>query len=220
MCGKFTAMASWAEVLAWSDAILAQRDGDYSVSFRVMQNLPVIVSDGEHRCVKAMRWGFPAPGDWRRPQPIHARAETIDTMPAFAGAFARGQRGIVLARTFNEAPDDGDDQHVVTPDEQALGMAFLWRRFDLPGIPTPLVAAVMVTVPANPLLAGLPTSRMPALLAPEDWSLWLGETGAAPAEAKACLKTMPGARWTMRPEERAARTKRGKPTQADPGGLF
>lgn len=223
MCGKFTAMKAWTRVVDLAHAILGAADGDEDVvGYRVMANLPVIVWDRQCRRVMAMRWGFPAPGDWRRPQPIHARAETIDTMPAFADAFVAGQRGIVLATTFNEAPDEGETkQHVVAPgDEKALGIAFVWRRFDLPGIPLPLLAACMVTVPANRLLTSLPTSRMPAIVAPEDWSLWLGETQASPARVKACLKTMEGVRWTMRPEERAARGKRAKPTAADPGGLF
>src|SRR5581483_2800626 len=102
-----------------------------------------------------------------------------DSVRAFADAFANAQRGIVLARTFNEAPDSGV-QHVLTP-ERPVGIAMLWRRFDT------APAAVMVTVPANELLQGLPTDRMPAILDPEDWPVWLGETGASAAEAKACL---------------------------------
>jgi len=41
-----------------------------------------------------------------------------------------------------------------------------------------MFAAVMVTVAANTLLSGLPTDRMPAFLAPADWSVWLGEEPA------------------------------------------
>ena len=52
-----------------------------------------------------MRWGFPHPKDWRRPQLIHARNETIDTTRAFAEAFATGQRGIVVFKTFNEGEE-------------------------------------------------------------------------------------------------------------------
>jgi putative SOS response-associated peptidase YedK len=226
MCGKFTAKADWAEIVAFSQLTATGNDSE-SVTFRVMSSLPVLVWDKaqKRRRVVAMRWGFPHPADWRRPQPIHARAETIDTMQAFAAAFRAGQRGIVLASTFNEAPDLGDQgsgpQHVITPgDETALGMAFVWRRFDLPGIPAPLLAAVMVTVPANALIAALPTDRMPALLAPEDWDAWLGDPPATPEAARACLKTVEGVRWSLRPEERAARATRRRPTQSDPGGLF
>jgi putative SOS response-associated peptidase YedK len=79
---------------------------------------------------------------------------------------------------------------------------------------------VRATVAANRLIAGLPTDRMPAVLAPEDWTAWLGETQADPAVVKACLHTVEDVRWTMRPEERAARPGRGKPTVSDPAGLF
>ena len=220
MCGKFTAKASWAETVEFitSDP---PRDDDRSVTLRVMNDLPVIVRDADERRVMAMRWGFPDPSDSRRPRPIHARAETIDTTPAFAAAFRDGQRGIVLVETFNEAPDDGKGgsgpQHVVTP-AAPVGIAFLWRRFEIGG--QPMLACVMVTVAANPLLMGLPTDRMPAILAPEDWATWLGETDATPAQVKACLRTAPDTRWTMTREERAKTGKRASPTVAAPTGLF
>ena len=60
---------------------------------------------------------------------------------------------------------------------------------------------------------------MPAILKPDDWTIWLGETGT-PADAKACLKTAEGVRWTMTKEERAATTRRRKPTLSDPEGLL
>jgi putative SOS response-associated peptidase YedK len=214
MCGKFTAKARWADIVdyAWAQG----GDDDRSVTLRVMSDLAVIVFDGGERYVTAMRWGFPDPADPRRPRPIHARAETVDTMPAFAAAFRDGQRGIVLMNTFNEAPDSGA-QHVVDPG-QPVGVAFVWRRFDIGG--APLLACVMVTVAANALLGGLPTDRMPAILAPEDWATWLGETDASPAAIKACLKTVDGARWRMTREERAKSARRRKPVVSDPAGLF
>jgi putative SOS response-associated peptidase YedK len=216
MCGKFTSLASWAGVTDLSQLpTAAERAGtDAQIALRVMGLLPVIVWDPRQarRRVVAMRWGFPDARDPRRPQPIHARAETIDSTKAFAQAFANAQRGIVLARSFHEAAESGA-QHVLTP-ESPIGIAMLWRRFNVGDSPLP--AAVMVTVPANRLLLGLPTDRMPAILEPEDWPVWLGETGASPAEAKACLKTKEGTRWTMRPQERPRR----RPTVSDPGGLF
>ena len=87
---------------------MARRDEDRILTYRVMTNIPVIVSDGRARRVIPMRWGFPHPKDWKRPQPIHARGETIDSMPAFADAFRAGQRGIVMVQSFNEAPDSGE----------------------------------------------------------------------------------------------------------------
>src|ERR1700744_6066418 len=105
MCGKFTAKASWTEIvdLVWSTPSGDAGDDDRSLTYRGMSNLPMIVWDGERRRVVPMRWAFPDPSDWRRPRPIHARAETVDTVPAFAQAFQDGQLGIVLVESFNEA---------------------------------------------------------------------------------------------------------------------
>jgi len=49
--------------------------------------------------------------------------------------------------------------------------------------------------------------------------VWLGEENASPERIKACLKTVEGERWTMTPEQRAAKPRR-RPTVSDPGGLF
>jgi putative SOS response-associated peptidase YedK len=126
-------------------------------------------------------------------------------------------------KSFNEAPDlEGPTiQHTITPgDDNALAAALIWRRFQLPDIPVPLLACVLVTVPANELIATLPTDRMPAFLAAEDWAKWLGEVDASPEEIKACLRTVEGVSWTMTKQERATKAKRQKPTVSDPGGLF
>jgi putative SOS response-associated peptidase YedK len=218
MCGKFTAKLSWTELVDFAHMPAGDDENDRRLAYRVMGNLPVIVFDqkaGKRRVVP-MRWGFPDPADWCRPRPIHARAETIGTTKAFAQAFHDGQRGIVLADTFNEAPENGE-QHSITPTDP-VGLAFVWRRFEFTELPAPLLACVMVTVPANTLIARLPTDRMPAVLAPRDWATWLGETGASLAQLKACLNTVEDVRWTVAREERTAR--RARPTISDPTGLF
>jgi putative SOS response-associated peptidase YedK len=234
MCGKVAAKASWAESTRIIETLTGTalgdnghdgmqeraedvtRSNDHDVTFRVMSVVPVIVWDAQAktRKVAAMRWGFPSRDDPRRPDPIHARAETIDSKPTFRDAFLDGQRGILLVKTFNEAPDNGI-QHVIMPgDLERVGIAMLWRRFG------DILACVMATVPANQLIAGLPTDRMPAILTDDDEAaIWLGETSAPHDRIKAGLKTVEGVRWTMAPEQRAAKPRR-RPTVSDPGGLF
>lgn len=228
MCGKFTAMASWSEVVAFSQPLtradVKPGDNDREITFRVMSALPVIIFDKDagQRRVVPMRWGFPDPTNWRVPKPIHARSETIDSTKAFAGPFLEGQRGIVIVRTFNEAPDIPGPtiQHTITPgDSGATGIAFIWRRFGFPDQPGNMLACAMVTVPANGLIATLPSDRMPAVLDEKDWATWLGETGSH-VDAKAVLKTVECVRWTMTREERSAVAKRSKPLVSDPKGLF
>ncbi|MBV9692896.1 MAG: SOS response-associated peptidase family protein, partial [Alphaproteobacteria bacterium] len=171
MCGKFTAMASWRKVVAFSQPL--EEAGDERVTYRVAGILPVIVHDREAaaRKIVPMQWGFPHPRDPRRPQPIHARSETIDTTAAFAQAFRDGQRGIVAMRTFNEGEEVGSKtvQWTVEPADGAVrGLAFIWRRFEIEGRDGPVLACAMCTVPANALIAPI-TDRMPAVLEESDW---------------------------------------------------
>lgn len=233
MCGKFTALASWAEVVAFSQPLTEQGGGDGGelgegsndeiVTFRVGGPLPVIVWDAQagKRKVVRMRWGFPDPRDWRRPRPIHGRSETIDSKDPFRRPFHASQRGIVVFRTFNEGEEVTNPsgrvetrQWTIDPrDGQPRGFAFVWQRFEIPDLPAPLLACVMVTVPANELIRrtvkALETDpRMPAILEDDAWSTWLGEGDASPAAAKAVLKTMEGVNWQAAPEPKKPRPRR------------
>ena len=226
MCGKFTAQASWREVHAFSQPLTESGDTEEDdVAYRVTGALPVLIWDAEagKRRVVPMRWGFPHPQDWRRPQPIHARSETIDVREPFRTPFNAGQRGIVLFRTFNEGEEvvkpsgrTETRQWTIDPrDGQRRAFAFVWRRYEIEGQPAPLLFCVMATVPANDLIRRTiklleAEPRMPAILDDASggdavWATWLGEDGASPATAKALLKTMEGVNWTAAPEPKKPR---------------
>jgi len=228
MCGKFTAMFSWREVVAFTQPLTAKpKDGgtDEQVAYGVAKPLPVIVWDGEakRRRVVPMRWGFPHPKNWRTPQPIHARSETIDTTRSFAQAFADGQRGIVVFKTFNEGEETNTStgkpktvQWTIDPqDGIPRGFAFLWRRFDVADLPQPMLACVMATVPASQLvrtiMANQEDPRMPAILEDADWDTWLGQNDSTPEHARTVLKTMEGVNWKM---EREKKPDKPTPSQA------
>lgn len=227
-------MSSWSEVVDFSQPLTVSRSGegagggegsnDAVVTYRVNGMLPVIVWDAEKsvRRVARMRWGFPDPRDWRRPRPIHARSETVDTKEPFRTPFHAGQRGIVVFRTFNEGEEvmkpsgkTETRQWTIDPrDGQPRGFAFVWRQFEVADLPAPMLACVMATVPANDLIRRSLKSqeddpRMPAILADEAaWSTWLGEDGATPAAAKFVLKTMEGVNWQAAPEPKAPRPRK------------
>lgn len=234
MCGKFTAMASWADVVAFSQPLNSEQvvgTNDEPITLKVMSLLNVIVWDTQDACRKVhkMRWGFPHPKNWKIPQPIHARSETMDELKTFRRPFLAGQRGIVLMRTFNEGKQvaaSKTEQWTIDPvPNYMMGAAFIFDRFTPPDLSAPsFYACVLVTVPANGLIQTLSTvhaaaDRMPAFLAPEDWSIWLGEGRNDPVAAKAACKTREGLRWTMTKDQRRASQNRAKPTISDPGGL-
>jgi putative SOS response-associated peptidase YedK len=167
-----------------------------------------------------MRWGFSKPENPSfKPDHMHARAETIDTRPTFAEAFAE-RRGIVLVETFNEgeALDNGKTQQwVIRPkDRKPIAIAVIWEEWvgDTGGEPT----FVMVTVSPNQLIARI-TDRMPAILRQDDWGVWLGEVDAPLKDVKALLRTFDDEGvWEMTEQAPAKSAKSAKPRSQ--GELF
>ena len=96
---------------------------------------------------------------------------------------------------------------------QPRGFAFVWQRFEIADLPVPMLACIMVTVPANDLIRRTVKTqedgpRMPAILVDDGWSTWLGEDNATPASAKAVLKTMEGVNWQAAPEPKKPRPRK------------
>ncbi len=236
MCGKFTQMLSWSELVALSDLLDAKPDaaGDKAVVATPMRTAWVIHLDADgQRIVSLMVWGFLERGPSGRdiPRHMHARAETVDRLPTFANAFA-ARRGVLLVHTFNEGEevevrhDDGAPssrswtrQWTIRPnDERPIAIAVIHQ-------PAPAGAGapdgfVMVTTPANALIGAI-TDRMPAILAPGDWEVWLGETRAPPDEVKAVLRTWDsGSAWTMSEADPARRPPRSRKAASGQGELF
>src|SRR5579862_3897342 len=199
MCGKFTQMMSWREVRDLSDLVGHDEAAphDEIVLGTPMRLCQVIHLDSDGaRVTSAMRWGFVdvrAKSPLERPRHMHARAETIDQLPTFTRAFT-SCRGILLARTFNvgqEMPNGKTIHHTITPrDGKPVAIAVIWEKWENRREGT-LLTFVMATTRPNPLI-GTVTDRMPAVLRPEDWPLWLGETTASLHQVKSILRTYVG----------------------------
>jgi putative SOS response-associated peptidase YedK len=212
MCGKFTQMATWEEVVAFSQPLTAIPEGGAVTVSTPMRTARVIrLGEDGRREMVAMRWGFSKPENPSfKPDHMHARAETIDTRPTFAESFAE-RRGLVVVETFNEGEQLSSgktQQWVIRPkDRKPIAIAVIWEEWagDTGSEPT----FVMVTVPPNELIGRI-TDRMPAILRQEDWPVWLGEADASLVEAKALLKTFDdeGA-WEM--TQQAKSSKQAKP---------
>ena len=219
MCGKFTQMMSWREVRDLSDLVGRAETipFDEPVIGTPMRLCQVIhCDDSEARKNSVMRWGFAdarAKSPLERPKHMHARAETIDQLPTFAEAF-RFRRGILLTKTFNvgqDLPNGTTIQHTITPrDRKPIAIAVIWEKWENRNEGA-LLTFVMVTTSPNPLIATV-ADRMPAILRPEHWPLWLGETDAPPSQVKRILQTFEGD-WEMAEQKRPERQKSPRNTR-------
>src|SRR5215207_8744699 len=111
---------------------------------------------------------------------INARAETVAEKPSFREAFAR-RRCLVPLDGFYEWSRRGERKHPFyfhMRDGEPFAAAGLWERWEGEG--GPLETCTLLTTEANGLLAPY-HDRMPVILRPEDYDLWL-DTGVRSAE--------------------------------------
>lgn len=221
MCGKFTQMYTWQEAHAFSQPLTVEPEPDAAavVIATPMRFAKIMRLDAQgRRELVDMRWGFAGRDDAvpSKPRHMHARGETVDTLPTFAQAFAQA-RGICMVHTFNEGQElesGKTKQWVIAPkDRQPIAIAVIyeaWRN----GAET-LLTFVQVTTPANTLISRI-TDRMPAILPRESWPLWLGERSAPPAEVKALLQTYEdGGNWVMTEQASGKPPRLPKPPKPD-----
>jgi putative SOS response-associated peptidase YedK len=144
------------------------------------EELPVVRYDARagQRSVDTMRWGLVP--FWAKDikvgfANINAKAEGIETRPAFREAFAR-RRCLIPFDCFYEWKKLGKERQpyaVGLADRRLMALAGLWEAWRSPAGERVRSFAI-VTTAANALLAEI-HDRMPVILAPENWPVWLGE---------------------------------------------
>ena len=151
---------------------------------------------------------------------INAKAEGIDTRPAFREAFQR-RRCLVPVDNFFEWKKTGIGKQpyaIALADRRIMALAGLWENWRSPAGEWVRSFAIVTTRP-NELCAEL-HNRMPVVLKPEVWPAWLGEEPATPLDLKAMLAPYPSAemiRWPVSP--RVGNVKNNDPSVIEPIAL-
>jgi putative SOS response-associated peptidase YedK len=176
MCGRFSLGASAAtlmghfnvqESLSWT--------GRYNLA-PSQEVLTIIQPPGAARQVRRMRWGLipawakdPAIGN----RLINARAETVATKPAFRVPL-RERRCLILTDGFYEWEALGRRKQpwfIRMRNGRLFALAGLWDRWaDAEG--RDLESCTIITTSSNDLIRRF-HHRMPVILSPSDYDLWL-----------------------------------------------
>ena len=167
----------------------------------------MVLHNGQ-RTLTAMRWALvPSPArSWRQARKIghstfNARAESLDTAPAFRAAWRQGCRCLVIADGYYEWRDSDKQPFAVALGNRGpMTFAGLWDQWTAPEGEAVRSFAIITTV-ANTLLQSL-HARMPVLLTPDHWSAWLGETAADQPQLRAMLRPYPDAGMAFWPVDR------------------
>ncbi|MFT4959853.1 MAG: putative SOS response-associated peptidase YedK [Paracoccaceae bacterium] len=130
-----------------------------------------------------MRWGFLP--HWYKaenagPLLINARAETLAEKPAFRVA-CRERRCLIAATGFYEWTKTADGArlpwYIQRRDGAPMAFGGIWQSWNKND---PQTTCAIITTAANGHLSAI-HHRMPLIVEPVDWGLWLGEQGKGAA---------------------------------------
>ncbi len=195
MCGRFTLFdtaASLAE--AFEVAEVPSLSPRYNIAPSQAVAAVRIPPSGGAREVVLLRWGLipswakdPSFGD----RMINARAETAAGKPAFRSAIRR-RRCLVPASGFYEwKRTNGRKQpyYIRRPDGKPFAFAGLWESWEGPG-QAAVESCTILTTSANELLLPI-HDRMPVIVSPADYDLWLSPEVRDPEELARLFRPCP-----------------------------
>jgi putative SOS response-associated peptidase YedK len=202
MCGRFTLHIP-PELLAEIFGLVSIPDFQARYNIAPTQKVPVIRQDaGGQRQLALLHWGLipswakdPSIGN----RMINARAETVHEKPAFRNAI-KYHRCLIPANGFYEWRQEGKTKtplYVRLKDETMMCFAGLWEHWKSPEGEI-IESFTILTTSSNKLVEPL-HDRMPVILHPEEYALWLDRNITNPEKLKHLYQPYPADLMEMFP---------------------
>jgi len=225
MCGRARLSSDVSEIRLVFRIPPERPSPNFAASWNVAPTdpLPIVRFDAKAgiRSLDVMRWGLVP--YWAKDLKvgfanINAKAEGIETKPAFRDAFAR-RRCLVPVDNFYEwqklGPKERQPYAIALADRGIMALAGLWENWRSPDGEWVRSFAI-VTTTANELCAPI-HDRMPVILPSAVWPVWLGEEPAEPDRLKSLLVPCPAADLTCwRVGPRVGNVKNNDPELIEP----
>ena len=175
MCGRYTQTKS-GEAIAKTFNLSSTPNPQPRYNIAPTQPVGAIAQREDDREYRIFQWGL-VPSWSKDPnigsRMINARSETVAEKPSFRAAFKR-RRCLVLADGFYEwQRTSGKKQpyYVQVEDQEIFGFAGLWETWE-GGDGSYLESCTILTTEPNGLMETI-HNRMPVILHPDDFDLWL-----------------------------------------------
>ena len=174
--------------------------------YNIAPSQPVasVVQDIEssRRRLKTFRWGLIPP--WAKDPAlgsrlINARSETVAEKSAFLEAF-KTRRCLIPADGFFEWQKQAPRKQpyfIRLRDAEALALAGLWQSWRAPDRTT-IESCTILTTAANDLMQPI-HNRMPVIVDPADYQLWLDTAAAKPQLLRKLFTPFPADKMTAYP---------------------
>lgn len=214
MCGRYAIFTDRGELKAYYEA-----EAEGFEAFEPVYNaapsmlLPVVLQRNGSRHLELLRWGLIP--HWSKDanigyKMINARAETVDSKPAYRKAF-QSQRCLIPANGFFEwkKEQQGKQPHFIRASNAALltfaGLYDEWMSPDGEII----TSYTILTTEANNDLQEL-HHRMPVILPPDYFELWLALANRQTVQLKSLLAPRPDGELTQHPVTREVNSPRNQ----------
>lgn len=210
MCGRFTLNQSAVSLAQVFHVEPVSDLAEYNIAPTQMVATVLQNPESEKREFKQLHWGLIP--SWAKDagmgaKLINARAETVAEKPSFRSAF-KHRRCLVLADGFYEwQRQQGKKQpfYFRLQDGQPFAFAGLWEKWRglrQPEAGTPaneeIISCTILTTAANELLQPI-HERMPVILEPQDYDLWLDSQVETPQTLQQLLRPYPAPAMTAYP---------------------
>ncbi len=203
MCGRFT-LKTPREVIAQQFGVEIDEELEPRCNIAPTQTVAAIraAHDGEGREFVRLNWGLIP--SWAKDASIaskliNARCETLSEKPSFKEAFGR-RRCLVIADGFFEWDKKGKTKrpyYFQLKDETPFAFAGLWERW-MGQDGERVESCTIITTTPNELLARV-HDRMPVILPPEVYNMWLDEDTRNAEACKELLCPYPSAEMISYP---------------------
>jgi putative SOS response-associated peptidase YedK len=190
MCGRFT-LRTPLHLLMRHFNLSAQEEWQLPLRYNIAptQEIAVVVETDAGRALEMMRWGLIP--SWSKdpklgPPLFNARSETVAEKPSFRTALRR-RRCLIPADGFYEWKKEGKLKlpfYIRRPDEQPFAFAGLWEQWQ------DVTSCTVLTTTANDLMKPL-HDRMPVILSPNDYDVWLDLRNDDPEKLKYLFEPLP-----------------------------
>lgn len=191
MCGRFTLQIS-SEILAKTFDLQEVPDIEPRYNIALSQNIATVRHMGEHNKLDFIKWGLLP--HWARDQthsPINARSENVHEKPMFQHAI-KYNRCIIPASGFYEwmlKDNHKQPYYIRLSNSGIMGFAGIWERWNAED-GTEVETCCILTTPANELMKPI-HERMPVIIQPDDYTLWLSRNMHEPLELQRMYKPYP-----------------------------